>query len=156
MLAAFRYPAVILVFAALAPLHAQPSRGLGDATVTLVAGTAPLRGGRVEVVRRASRSPQNVVIVDRKATAEDLAGAVVMINELRIAHGDSLTMDFRARAESVHPGPGWQSSAYRGWIIAQLARLRSAPEQRVAGLGVVRAVRITLPAPKEGATRNGG
>ena len=156
MLAAFRYPAVILVFAALAPLHAQPSRGLGDATVTLVAGTAPLRGGRVEVVRRASRSPQNVVIVDRKATAEDLAGAIVMINELRIAHGDSLTMDFRARAVSVQPGPGWQNSPYRGWITAQLARLRSAPEKPVPGLGVVRAIRITLPPPKAGLIANGG
>lgn len=156
MLAAFRYPVAVLALAALSPLPAQQSRPLGNVTVTLIAGTTPLRGGRVEVVRRASRSPQNVVIVDGKASAEDLAGAIVMINELRLAHGDSLTMDVRARAESVHAGPTWRNSAYRAWLTAQLARLRNAPEQRLADLGIVRAVRITLPAPKAGATGNGG
>lgn len=156
MPATIRYSVAVLAVAALSPLHAQPSRPLGDVTVTLVAGTTPMRDAGVEVVRRASRSPQNVVIVDRKASAEDLAAAIVMLNELRVAHGDSLTTDLRARAGSVQPGPGWQNSAYRAWLTAQLARLRSAPERRIADLGIVRAVRITLPAPRPRATGNTG
>lgn len=157
MLATFRYlvASAVLCFAAVSPVPAQQAPPLGDVRVALVAGATPTRGGTVEVVRRANRSPQNVVIVDRKATAEDLAGAIVMLNELRVAHGDKLTMDFRASAQSVRPGPTWQSSDYRAWLTAQLARLRAAPATQFADMGIVRAVHITLPAPRR-AVGSGG
>jgi len=146
----------LLAFAAITsavtPLPAQETEPLGAARVTLVAGTAPTRGGRTEVVRRAQRTPQNLVLVDRNATAEDLAAALVMINALRMQYGDTLTSDFRARPETVRPGPTWQQSAYRTWLVTQLVRLRAAPQAGVSDLGVVKAVQITLPAPSGGAS----
>ena len=135
-----------LVCAAL-PVSAQQSAPLGSALVTLIAGTTPSRGGRTEVVRRAKRTPQNLVIVDRNATAEDLAAALATINVLRVEHGDTLTTDFRVRPESVRPGPSWQKSAYRTWLVQQLVRLRTASQGTFPGIGVVRSVQITLPAP---------
>jgi hypothetical protein len=135
--------AVIAVF----PAGAQQSTSLGAARVTLVAGPAPSRGGRTEVVRRAQRSPKNIVIVDRNATADDLAGALALINALRLQYGDALKNDLRARPDVVRNGPRWEESAYRAWLVEQLVRLRRAPETALDELGMVRAVQITLPAP---------
>ena len=132
---------------AVTPLPAQKTEPLGDARVTLVAGTAPSRGGPTEVLRRAQRTPRNVVVVDGSATPEDLAAALALINALRSRYGDALTADLRARPGSARPGPTWQRSAYRAWLVVQLARLRAAPPVDVPGLGVARAVHITLPAP---------
>lgn len=149
----------LLAFAAIAgtvtPLSAQDTAPLGAASVTLVTGMAPSRGGQVEVVRRVQRTPRNLVLVDRNATAEDLAGALAMITALRAQYGDTLTTDVRARPETVRPGPNWQRSAYRTWLVAQLVRLRAAPEGRVSDLGIVKAVQITLPAPSSGASAGG-
>ncbi len=150
----------ILTFAALAYLtptvDAQQSAPLGSALVTLIAGTSPSRGGRTEVVRRAQRTPQNLVIVDRNATADDLAAALAMITALRIAHGDSLTTDLRARPESVRHGSKWRNSEYRKWLHEQLVRLRTATQSTFPGLGIVRSVQITLPAPARGFTASSG
>jgi hypothetical protein len=140
--------AFILLVIAAPWAGAQQPVALGTARVTLVAGPSPSRGARTEVWRRAQRSPQNVVIVDRNATAEDLAAALSMIGALRFQYGDSLTFDFRARPETIRPGPTWQKSAYRTWLVQQLVRLRAAPPGKVTDLGVVRAVQITLPAPR--------
>jgi hypothetical protein len=115
--------------------------------VTLVAGPTPSKGGRTEIVRRAQGQPQNYVIVDLNATAEDLAAALATINRLRLQFGDSLATDLRARVESARPGPTWQKSAYRTWLIQQLVRLRTAPSARLSDLGAVKSVQIMLPAP---------
>jgi hypothetical protein len=150
----------LLAFAAITsavmPLPAQETEPLGAARVTLVAGPAPSRGGRTEVVRRAQRTPQNLVLVDRNATAEDLAAALGMITALRAQYGDALTSDIRARPETVRPGPNWQRSAYRTWLIELLARLRTAPPGSVSDLGIVKAVQITLPAPSGVASESPG
>lgn len=149
------YSRYLLAFAAIAgplmSLPAQDTAPLGAARVTLVTGMSPSRGGRVEVVRRAQRAPRNLVLVDRNATAEDLAGALAMVTALRTQYGDTLASDIRARPEAVRPGPNWQRSAYRTWLVAQLARLRAAPDGRVSDLGIVKAVQVTLPAPGGGA-----
>jgi hypothetical protein len=129
------------------PADAQLSTSLGAARVTLVAGPAPSRGGRTEVLRRAERSPKNIVIVDRNATADDLAGALALINALRLQYGDALTSDLRARPDVVRNGPRWEESAYRAWLVQQLMRLRKAAETSLDELGTVKAVQITLPAP---------
>ena len=150
----------IVTFVALACLTptvgAQQSAPLGSALVTLIAGPAPSRGGRTEVVRRAQRAPQNLVIVDRNATAEDLAAALAMMTALRAEHGDSLTTDLRARPESARPGPTFHKSAYRTWLVQQLVRLRTTNERAVPGFGTVRSVQITLPAPVRGFTASSG
>ena len=129
------------------PVAAQQTASLGAARVTLVAGPAPSRGGRTEVLRRAQRSPKNIVIVDRNATADDLAGALALLNVMRIQYGDALTNDLRARPDVVRTGPRFVESAYRTWLFEQLARLRRAPETSLDDFGTVRAVQITLPAP---------
>lgn len=148
------YSRYLLAFAAIVgpvmSLPAQDTAPLGAARVTLVTGMSPSRG-RVEVVRRAQRAPRNLVLVDRNATAEDLAGALAMVTALRTQYGDRLASDIRARPEAVRPGPNWQRSAYRTWLVAQLARLRAAPDGRVSDLGIVKAVQVTLPAPGGGA-----
>jgi hypothetical protein len=133
---------------AIAPAAAAQPSQLGAIPVTLVAGPSPSKGGRTEVVRRAQRAPRDVVIVGTNATAEDLAGALAMINALRTQFGDSLTTDLRARAEVVRPGKTWDKSSYHSWLIQQLVRLRSAKPVDVADFGTVRAVQITLPAPR--------
>src|SRR5262245_43440144 len=117
----------------------------GPARVTLVASANVSHGKRTEVVRRAQRSPQNVVLVDVNATAEDLAGALAMVQALRFQFGDSLTADVRARPEAVRHSPTWQQSEYRKWLVQQLVRLRQARPSQVSDLGVVSAVQITLP-----------
>lgn len=122
----------------------EPPRGA--ARVTLVSGPSLAKGARTEVVRRAARVPQNVVIVDWNAGADDLAGALALINALRAQHGDVLTQDYRALPETVKHGPSWKDSAYRKWLHDQLMRLRQSPQRGFADFGIVRAVHITLPA----------
>lgn len=142
----------VIVFLAL--LGVMPRGGdaqqgpLGPTRVTLVASASVSRGNRTEVVRRAQLNPQNVVFVDQNATPEDLAGALAMMQALRIQYGDQLQSDFRARPEVVRPRPTWPQSPYRTWLIEQLVRLRRAAPAPVSNLGVVSAVQITLPAGK--------
>jgi hypothetical protein len=139
---------LLLASVALALPAAPQAPQIGSVRVTLVAGPSPSKGGRTELVRRAQRTPTNVVIVDKNATAEDLAAALAMLNALRAQFGDSLTTDFRARPDVVRPGPTWQKSAYRSWLIEQLVRLRTATPAVIADLGLVRSVQIALPAPR--------
>jgi hypothetical protein len=138
----------ILALLALASIAGAQTSPSGPIRVTLVAGPSPSKGGRVEVVRRAQRAPRDVVVVDRNATAEDLAAALTMINALRTQFGDTLTSDFRARPDVVRPGPTWEKSSYRSWLVQQLVRLRTASPAELADFGTVRAVQITLPAPR--------
>jgi len=145
----------IMAMLALASVAGAQSPPLDAIRVTLIAGPSPSRGGRTEVVRRAQRVPRDVVIVDKNATAEDLAASLAMINALRSRFGDSLTSDFRARPEVVRPGPTWQKSSYRSWLVQQLVRLRSAAPAEFADLGTVRAVQITLPASHGAITADG-
>ena len=134
-----------LTVARTSPVIAQQT---GQGTrVTLIAGPAPSRGGRTEVVRQANRTPRNLVIVDRNATADDLAAALAMVHALRIKHGDNLSADFRARPQSFRPSPTWQSSPYRQWLVEQLVRLRRAADRQVPNYGVAKTVEITLPSP---------
>ena len=146
----------ILGMLALAPVADAQATQLGAIRVTLIAGASPSRGGRTEVVRRAQRAPRDVVIVDKNATAEDLAAAFAMINALRTQFGDSLTSDLRARPDVVRPGKKWDRSDYHSWLIEQLARLRSAKPADFLEFGTVRAVQITLPAPRGAITSDGG
>ena len=120
----------------------------GSTRVTLVARAAAARSQRTEVVRRAQQTPQNVVFVDQNATPEDLAGALALLQALRLQNGDQLQSDFRAKPEMVRTRPSWQQSPYRTWIIEQLVRLRSATAAAHGDLGVVTAVQVTLPAAK--------
>ena len=144
-----RYLSFALTMASTAlPLSAQSSAPPGSVIVTLVAGPSPSKGGRTEVLRRASRAPQNVVVVDQNATADDLAAALAMINDLRAQYGDSLASDFRARTESVRFGARWNNTDYRRWLVDQLVRLRQARQAELSGFGLVRSVKITLPAPR--------
>lgn len=141
-----------IVHALIALLAVLPSRSsaqqgpLPPIRVTLVASASVSRGGRTEVVRRAQLTPQNVVFVDQNATPEDLAGALAMLKALRIQHGDHLQSDFRARPEVIRQRATWAQSAYRAWLIEQLIRLRKAAPASLGNLGVVSAVKITLPA----------
>lgn len=148
---------ILLVLALVLPsaANAQPSP-LGPIRVTLVAGPSPSKGGRVEVVRRAQRTPRDLVIVDRNATAVDLAAALATLNALRSNYGDSATTDLRARPEVVRPGKKWDKSEYHAWLTEQLVRLRTTKPASFADLGVVSAVQITLPAPQGVLTSDAG
>jgi hypothetical protein len=137
-------------------LPAQQPAPLGAARVTLIAGDAPSKGGRTEVVRQARGEPQNVVVVDRNASADDLAAALAIVNALRAQHGDSLAHDFRARPERVKHGASANGSSYRKWLNDQLVRLRKAPDRDLRPFGVVKAVQITLPPPTGSVTNSGG
>ena len=139
--------------AATGPLDAQPPAPFGPTRVTLVAGPAPTKGGRTEVLRRAGRSPQNVVIVSTNANADDLAGALALVNALRTTYGDASSTDYRARPETIRHGTNWQDSEYRKWLQEQLVRLRKAQEVDLGELGFGKAVRITLPPPATASTR---
>lgn len=143
-----QFLSLLMAAAFASPGWAQLSAPLGPAVVTLVAGPAPSTNGSTEVVRRASLAPKNIVVVDRNANADDLAGALAMLNAMRVHDGDALTSDFRARTESVRHGPAWKDSEYRKWLVEQLVRLRQAPEADLAGFGAVRSVKILLPAPR--------
>ena len=135
-----------------APADAQQPQVLGATRVTLVAGIAPTQGGRTEVIRRSGRSARNIVIVSTDANADDLAGALALVNALRLTYGDASSTAFRARPDIVRHGPKWQESEYRKWLQDQLVRLRKAKEAQLDELGLVRAVQITLPPPPANAT----
>ena len=138
------------------PLSSEAQQvSTASARVTLVLRPPAARGQRTEVVRRAQRTPQNVVFVDQNASPEDLAGAIALLQALRIQDGDRLQTDFRARPEVVRTQPTWPKSTYRDWIIEQLVRLRSAAPAAHGDLGVVSAVRVTLPAAKGTVTAKG-
>lgn len=128
-------------------LEAQQPPPLNAARVTLITGDAPSKGGRTEVVRQARGEPQNVVVVDRNASADDLAAALAIVNAMRAQHGDSLIHDFRARPDRVKHGALVSGSDYRKWLNDQLVRLRKAPDRELGLFGVVKAVQITLPPP---------
>lgn len=142
--------AVLIAF--LAPFNASTaqttSRSLGPIRVTLVTGSALRKGGPVEVVRSVSHGPRNLVLVAPTATPRDLAAALSLMSALRLQHGDSPTTDLRATPTLVQPGPGFTGSPYETWLGEQLTRLRSAPLRQVDGIGIARAVQVTLPAPR--------
>jgi hypothetical protein len=146
---------VIAMLAMFAPPSAAQQAPVNSARVTLVVSSDVSRGKRTEVVRRAQQMPQNVILVDRNATPEDLAGAMALLQALRIQHGDQLQSDFRATPEVVRTRPTWPQSPYRAWLIEQLVRLRKATPTRLADLGVVSAVHITLP-PANGTVSSSG
>ena len=147
---------VIVMLAVLASTSAAQQPPVSSTRVTLVASANVTRGKRTEVVRRAQQSPQNVILVDRNATPEDLAGAMALLQALRIQNGDQLQSDFRATPEVVRTRPTWPQSPYRAWLIEQLVRLRKATPARLADLGVVSAVHVTLPAGNGTITSSGG
>ena len=146
---------VIVMLAVLAPTSAAQQVPVNSTRVTLVASSNITRGKRTEVVRRAHQAPQNVIFVDRNATPEDLAGAMALVQALRIQNGDQLESDFRATPEVVRTRPTWPQSLYRAWLIEQLVRLRKAAPTRLADLGVVSAVHVTLP-PANGTVSSSG
>ena len=129
------------------PATAQLPAPAGAIRVTLVAGVSPAKGGRTEVVRRTRLAPQNIVIVDLNATADDLAAALATIGAMRAQFGDSSTADLRARPETVRLGPAFKDGPYRKWLHEQLLRLRRTPVADFADLGRVQYVHITLPVP---------
>jgi hypothetical protein len=143
-----RLTVAITLLAVLSSASEAQQSAPASTRVTLVARAPAARGQRTEVVRRAQQTPQNVVFVDQNATPEDLAGALALLQALRIQNGDELQSDFRARPEMVRTRPSWAQSPYRDWIIEQLVRLRSAAPSAHGDLGVVSAVQITLPAAK--------
>ena len=146
MTAAYRLVLVIVMMTVLAPLSAAQQPPITSTRVTLVASGEVTRGRRTEVVRRAQLTPQNVIFVDRNATPEDLAGALALLQALRIQNGDQLDSDYRATPEVVRTRPTWPHSLYRAWLIEQLVRLRKATPARRADFGVVSAVQVTVPA----------
>ena len=147
MLSLFRNVLIAVVLSGVAiPATAQLSP-TSTMRVTLVAGVAPSKGGRTEVVRRAQRAPQNIVIVDLNATADDLAAALATIRALRAQFGDTPSADLRARPETIRLGVAFKDGAYRKWLHEQLLRLRRAPVTDLADLGRVQSVHITVPVP---------
>ena len=147
MLSLFRNVLIAVVLSGVAiPATAQLSP-TSTMRVTLVAGVAPSKGGRTEVVRRAQRAPQNIVIVDLNATADDLAAALATIRAMRAKFGDTFSADLRARPETIRLGVAFKDGAYRKWLHEQLLRLRRAPVTDLADLGRVQSVHITVPVP---------
>lgn len=144
---------LVLLTGTITPGTAQQAANLDKTRVTLVAGPSPTRGARTEVIRNATRTPRNIIIVGRNATADDLAAALALFDALRLQHGDSLTADYRARPQTFRAGASFTNGAYRAWLVDQLVRLRKAPEVHVPDLGLARAVDITV-APPRGAISN--
>ena len=156
MASACRLVVAIVTLAGLATMSAAQQASVGSTRVTLVANTNVSRDKRTEVVRRAQRTPQNVIHVYANATPEDLAGAMALLQALRMQYGDQLQSDFRAAPEVVRTRPTWAQSAYRAWLIEQLVRLRKSTPSRLGDLGVVSSVQVTLPASNGTVTSSGG
>ena len=156
MTSAGRLVMAIVTLAGFATMSAAQQAAVSSTRVTLVASASVSRDKRIEVVRRAQRTPQNVIFVDANATPEDLAGAMALLQALRIQYGDQLQSDLRAAPEIVRTRPTWPQSAYRTWLIEQLVRLRKATPSRLGDLGVVSAVQVTLPAANGTITSAGG
>lgn len=131
----------------LAQIAQTPSLRTGSVRVTLVAAPTLVAGSRTIVRRLAQRSPSNLIMVDPSATPEDLAYAIGMMNALRAQYGERAPFDVRATPTRTRLGVNWSGSAYRAWLVQQLGRLRQAEARPVPGIGLVRAVQISLPSP---------
>jgi hypothetical protein len=124
------------------------SRATTSQRVALIAVDSIFGGHKTRVVRRQHVRPQDVILVASTADAVDLAGAIHVLNGMRFQFGDSLTTSLEASPSSYSPSPTWSDSPYGNWIKAQLSRLRAGRLYRVDGVGVRRAVLITLPTPQ--------
>jgi hypothetical protein len=125
-----------------------PGRRTEPIRVALVASDTALSGSHVRVLRRNQQKPFDVILVSPQATSRDLATGVQLFSALRAQHGDSLLHDIRATPISGTPPLDWDGSPYQIWMDQQLTRLRRAQPYDVGGIGVARAVMITVPAAR--------
>lgn len=91
---------------------------------------------RALVVRRASMTPQNVIVVSPRTTASDLALAVQVLFISRSKVGDSLTADIVARIAPTQRRVGGSSKEVQAAIdLAKLHEMKPSDFREVSGIG---------------------
>lgn len=110
--------------------------------VTLV-DRVPIPGAPFVVIRRATASPRDVIVLPRGADAAVLSAAVYTLVASRQVAGDTSTREMTLRAR---PGQARaQHHPVLPWADRVLGDLRRADPREVAGIGRVPAVTIWLP-----------
>lgn len=128
------------------PLSSQtPQRGRTRRipVMLVITETLPPGGGAFVVERRPGVEPYDVIRLLPDATVEDLADAIRTIMFARRAAGDWPVERQTLRVQPWQPSHGARQPY--PWVPRVLDDLKRAPEQDVAGIGRVKAVRIYLP-----------
>ena len=95
------------------------------------------------VLRRATRGPQNVILVSPRTTPADVVTALSMLNRSRRSKGDSLALDMKAIVQRGSEAAARRSRNYEQAELS-LQRLRMAHPRAIAGVGRYPAVTLTL------------
>jgi hypothetical protein len=99
------------------------------------------------VLRRASQTPRDVIVLVGPATGQTLTDAVRTLLYARLAEGDTTARDGVVRMRRSHL-VNQHANPYP-WAERVVRDVQAAPEREVSGVGHVRAVEIWLP-PQRG------
>jgi hypothetical protein len=126
----------------LAPKLSAQSSDSVNAPVVLATGMAIPGGRRAMVLMRPRLMPHSIIVVDEgNATPEDVAAALNVVKHLRRSvHGEQ-QHEIRAFPSSFVPGKNWTTRG-RPRFAKALNDLKSAPRQRLLGLGELRTIAI--------------
>jgi hypothetical protein len=122
--------------------------------IVIVQGT-PKGATAAEVLIRGGSEARNFIIVDKRATADDLAAAVNIVRHIRSTVGDTLTKDIRAvarpsaRPSSKSVGP---MAEFRAGLGQALDKLDKGRPEDLKDFGKVKYIDFVIGAE----TRRGG
>jgi hypothetical protein len=116
--------------------------------IVIVQGT-PKGPTAAEVLIRGGPEARNFIIVDKRATADDLAAAVNIARHIRSTVGDTLTKDIRAvarhsaRASSKPVGP---MAEFRAGLGRALEKLDKGKPEELKEFGRVKYIDVVIGA----------
>jgi hypothetical protein len=116
--------------------------------IVIVQG-APKGPAAAEVLIKGGPEARNIIIVEKRATADDLAAAVTIARHIRSTVGDTLTKDIRAvarpsaRAASKPVGP---MAEFRAGLGRALQKLDKGKPEELKEFGKVKYIDIVIGA----------
>lgn len=127
------------------PGAASASSGAAPSMVTfvLVPSLEVDTAGAI-ILRRATRAPQNIILVSPATTPADLVDALAILRRSRQSKGDSLAVDMKAIIQRGNDAAARRSRNY-DVAVRNLERLKIALARPVAGVGQYPAVTVRLP-----------
>jgi len=122
----------------------RPTAGVERVPVTVVFREPPAAAAAsYTVLRRASQTPRDVIVLVGPATGQTLTDAVRTLLYARMAEGDTTARDGVVRTRQSHSA-NHHANPYP-WAERVVHDVQAAPQREVSGVGRVRAVEIWLP-----------
>ena len=124
--------------------QSSPRRDTTTFVVTLVEMPVSDKRSPIVIVRRASTSPADVILINRStASVKDLSSALTVMEQLHQRLGDNLTSDVQAivTKKNTRVVEGFEKARMQGYLQA----LADGPVAYVKGVGRARAVTVRIP-----------